>query len=178
MLETLTPYAQHAGLWLAWALVVLLGAAGVLVSCLGISGTWMLVGAAAIAAPLTGPDFPGWGLVVVFAVMAAAVDGVEWFASHWGVRRRGGSRLAGLAAMVGGLLGLFAGSFVFPVIGSVIGMMAGSFALAYAVERRRLQAGHAAHIATGAVVACVLVLMLKVVVSLTMAAWLAVGILS
>lgn len=178
MLETITPYAHAAGLWLAWGSVILLGLAGVLISCLGFSGTWLLAAAAAIAVPLSGPAFPDWRLVIVFVAMAAAVDGIEWFASHWGVRRRGGSRLAGLAAMGGGLLGLVLGSFVLPIVGSLLGMMAGSFALAYLVERRRMQAAGAAHIATGAVIACVLVLLLKVVVSLAMAAWLAGGILS
>lgn len=145
----------------------MLAALGLLLSCLGISGGYLIAGAAALAVPLSGPQFPGWGVPIGFALVAGAVDAVEWMASHWGVRRRGGSRLAGFAAMGGGLLGLFFGSLVLPVIGSLIGMMAGSFGLAYLVERRRLQASApAAHIATGAVLACVAMLMLKVAVAL------------
>jgi len=99
-------------------------------------------------------------------------------AGHWGVRRRGGSRLAGFAAMGGGLLGLVLGSMILPVIGTFLGMLAGSFGLAYVVERHRLQASApAAHIATGAVLACVAMLMLKVAVALVLVAVLAGGIL-
>ena len=79
--------------------------------------------------------------------------------------------------MAGGLMGMLLGSAVFPPIGSLLGMMAGSFGLAYLVERNRLQASApAVHIATGAVLACVAMLMLKVAVALGMMAVLAVGI--
>lgn len=179
MIETLTTYAQAGGLWLAWGLVWLLGLIGLLLSAVGISGMWCLVLAAALATPLSGAGFPAWSTVILFALVAAFVDVCEWLASHWGVRRRGGSRGAGFAAMAGGLLGMIAGSFVFPVIGSLLGMMSGSFALAYAVEKRRLKASSpAAHIATGAVLAVVLVLLLKVSSTLVLAGWLVVGVLS
>lgn len=181
MLETLTTAAHGIGLWLAWGAVWLLCVAGLLLSALGISGAWCVVGAAAVAVPLSGLSFPGWATVAVFALCAAVVDGVEWFAGHWGVRRRGGSRAAGLAAVAGGLLGMVAGTFLvpLPVLGSLLGMMAGSFALAYAVERRRLQASApAARIATGAVLAVAAVVFLKVSVSLLLAVWLVVGVLS
>ena len=162
---------------LAWAAVVLLCLAGLLLSCLGLSGGYLITLAAAIAAPLSGPGFPGWGTVVAFVAVSAAVDAVEWMASHWGVRKRGGSRLAGFAAMAGGLMGMLLGSVVFPPIGSLLGMMAGSFGLAYLVERHRLQASApAVHIATGAVLACVAMLMLKVAVALALIAVLAGGI--
>jgi uncharacterized protein YqgC (DUF456 family) len=179
VLETLTTYAQAGGLWLAWGMVWLFCAIGMMLSAVGVSGMWLVAVAAAVAAPLSGAGFPGWSTATIFAVVAALVDVVEWFASHWGVRRRGGSRWAGLAAMAGGLLGMIAGSLVFPVIGSLLGMMAGSFGLAYLVERHRLQASSpAAHIATGAVLAVVLVLFLKVTATLLLVGWLVAGVLS
>lgn len=163
--------------WAGWGGVMVLALMGLILSCLGISGGYLIAAAAALAAPLTGPAFPGWGTPLAFALTAGAVDAVEWMASHWGVRRRGGSRLAGFAAMAGGLLGLVLGSMIIPVLGSLVGMMAGSFGLAYAVERHRLQASApAAHIATGAVLACVAMLMLKVAVALVLVAVLVGGI--
>lgn len=169
---------QHIAHWAGWGGVILLAVVGLLISCLGISGGYLIAAAAALAAPLSGPEFPGWGTPVAFALTAGAVDAVEWMASHWGVRRRGGSRAAGFAAMAGGLLGLIVGSMIIPVVGSLLGMMAGSFGLAYWVERHRLQASApAAHIATGAVLACVAMLMLKVAVALMLVAVLAGGIL-
>lgn len=179
MIETLTAAAQTAGHWLAWVAVWMLCAFGLLLSAVGISGMWLVVVAAAVAVPLGGPGFPSWWTVGMFAVAAAVVDGCEWFASHVGVRRRGGSRLAGLAAMAGGLVGMVAGSFIVPVIGSLLGMMAGSFGFAYAVERRRLRAASpASQIATGALLAVVFVLFLKVTVTLVLAVWLVAGVVS
>lgn len=167
------------GDFLAWGAVALFALAGLALSCLGISGGYLIAVAAAIAAPLTGPSFPGWGTPIAFAAVSLVVDSVEWMASHWGVRRRGGSKLAGFAAMIGGLLGMLAGSFVFPPVGSLLGMMAGSFGLAFAVERRRLQANSpAVHIATGAVLACVMMLLIKIAVALMLIATLVVGLIA
>lgn len=178
-METFLHLLQQAALWAGWGGVALLALLGLLLSCAGLSGGYLIALAAAVAAPLSGPGFPGWGVPVAFALAAGAVDAVEWMAGHWGVRRRGGSRLAGFAAMAGGLLGLVLGSLILPVIGSFLGMLAGSFGLAYAVERQRLQASApAAHIATGAVLACVAMLMLKVALALLLVAVLAGGILS
>ncbi len=170
---------QTAGLVAAWAGVGLLALAGVLVSCLGFTGAWLLALAAAAAVPLSGSSFPDWSVAAVFAATALAVDVVEWLASHWGVRRRGGSRLAGVAAMVGGFVGLILGGLIpVPILGNLAGMLAGSFALAYAVERSRLRAAQpAAYIAFGAVLAGLSVLLLKVAVALVLAVVLAAGIL-
>jgi uncharacterized protein YqgC (DUF456 family) len=169
---------HHIALWAGWGGVVLLATLGLLLSCVGLSGGYVIAAAAALAVPLSGPEFPGWGVPLGFALAAGTVDAVEWMASHWGVRRRGGSRLAGFAAMGGGLLGLVLGSMLLPVVGTFLGMLAGSFGLAYAVERHRLQASApAAHIATGAVLACVAMLMLKVALALVLVAVLAGGIL-
>jgi hypothetical protein len=64
-------------------------------------------------------------------------------------------------------------------VGSLVGMLIGSFALAYAVERRRLNDGpQAAHIARGAVLARLLMIFLKVAVTLGMSAWLWIGIVA
>ncbi len=177
MVETLLTGLHQAAHWAGWGGVGFLALLGLLLSCLGISGGYIIALAAALAVPLSGPEFPGWGVPLAFALAAAGVDVAEWMASHWGVRRRGGSRLAGFAAMGGGLAGLLVGSMILPIVGSLLGMMAGSFGLAYWVERNRLQASApAVHIATGAVLACIAILMLKVAVALVLVAVLFAGI--
>jgi uncharacterized protein YqgC (DUF456 family) len=161
------------------AAVALLCAAGVALSCLSISGTWLVV-AAAILAGLAWPrPFPGWWTIGAFVLLSAAVELLEAAASVWGVQRRGGSRAASLAAVGGGIVGFLAGTLIpIPVVGSLLGMMAGSFALVLAVERRRLkQTSAALHIAWGAVIARALVLVLKATVTLGMAVYLAAGLL-
>ena len=142
--------------------------AGVILSGLGFSGTWVVVGVAAFAAWFEGAGFPHVWTVVAFALIAAAVEGIEFMASMWGVSRRGGSRAAGLAAMGGGLLGLLLGQCIpLPVLGGLLGMLLGSFGLAYLVEWRRLRHhGKAANIASGVLIAHLLVVVLKLAATL------------
>ncbi len=154
----------------------LLCLAGLTLSGLSISGTWLVTAAAALLAWGNGSGFPGWGTPIVFAVIAALVEGIEAAAGWFGVTNRGGSRRAGVAAMVGGLLGAIAGTAIVPMVGSLFGMLAGGFLLAYFVEKRRLGHSEAAlHIAKGALAARLVVLLIKVTVTLGMIVFLAVG---
>lgn len=171
----------HTGLFLAWTGCALLCLGGLLLAVFSVSGTWLVLGAAICAALLTGPDqFPGWPTLVGILAVCASVDIIEWFAASWGVRRRGGSAAAGWMALLGSIGGMILGSLLIPVplIGGLIGMMAGSFALVYWIEKRRLQhTEHAAHIATGAVLAGMSMLLLKVVATAGLILWLAAGLL-
>lgn len=168
-----------AGVISAWIACVLLCLAGWILSAFAISGTWLVGAAALIAAALVGPDqFPGWPALVGMFAVCAAVDAVELFAAGWGVRRRGGSAAAGWLALLGSLGGAILGGMVVPVLGSLVGMMAGSFALVFLAERRRLKKSTpAAHIAAGAVLAGMSVLLLKVLATAGLALWLAAGLL-
>lgn len=172
-------FFHQAGVGLGFVGVGLLCAAGMVLSCLSISGTWLVVAAALLAAALSGSAFPGWGTLVLFVLLAVAVEVLENVAGFWGVKRRGGSGLAGFMALAGGLLGLVLGTWIpVPVVGSLLGMLAGSFALVFAVERHRLQKDRpAAHVAWGAVMARVSVIFLKVGVTLGMIIWLAFGLI-
>lgn len=177
MMDALLTAAHATGNALGWAAVAFLCLAGLFLSALGISGMWLVVGASAAALWLSSHGFPTWTEIIVLAAVALVVDMLEWSAGHWGVRRMGGSRLAGFAATCGGFLGALLGFLIpVPLIGNLIGMLVGSFSLAYLVERHRLQrSGQAAHIAVGAVLACLAVVFLKVSVTLGMTLWLWIG---
>ncbi len=165
----------HAvGLYLGYGAAGLLCLAGLVLSCLSLSGTWLVVGAGVLLALITPSHFPGWLTLAAFGVVALGVELFELVAGAWGVKRRGGSSWAGLAALVGGLGGLVVGGVIPPpLIGNLVGMMLGSFTLAFLVERGRLQRNApAAHIAFGAVLARVVVLLAKVAVTLAMIGWL------
>ena len=83
-----------------------------------------------------------------------------------------------LTVLLGSLAGAILGGMVVPVLGSLVGMLLGSFALVYMAERRRLQrADQAAHVARGAVLAGISVLLLKVVATAALVLWLAIGLL-
>jgi len=161
----------------AIVVALLLSLLGIIMSCLALSGTWVVALAAAVAALMPGEKMPDWGMVGVFLLIAALVEAIEFLAGYWGVRRRDGSRLASVVALVGGLAGMLLGTLIpVPFFGPVIGMIVLSFVLVYAVERHRLQENaKAAHIATGAVVSRVAVILLKVGTTLGMSAWLLVS---
>ena len=170
---------QTGGIWAAWILVWALCLAGLALSCLSLFGTWCVVAATAVALFLTPGSFPGIVTLVLFALLSGLIELAEWAAGTWGVKRRGGSGWAGWAALAGGILGLILGSAVIPVVGSLIGMLIGSFACAFAVEHYRLRkAGQAAHIAWGAVLGRLLVILLKVMATLGMTVVLAIGLLA
>jgi uncharacterized protein YqgC (DUF456 family) len=167
----------QAGEILLWILICCSCVLALVLSCLSLSGTW-LVALASIGAMLLRPgEYPGWATIITFILLSVAVELVELVAGAWGVKGRGGSGWAGFAAIVGGIVGLVAGTFIpIPVVGSLVGMLIGSFALAFAVEKYRLNhTGQAAHIARGAVIARILVIFLKVVTTLGMIAFLAAG---
>ncbi len=159
--------------------VLLLCLCGVLLSALTFSGTWLVLAATVLAAWLRAPGFPGLVTILLFLLLCLAIEVVEWLAGAWGVQRRGGSKLAGVAALLGGLLGLLLGSLLpLFMLGPLLGLFAGSFGLAYLVERYRLKHhGAALHIATGAILARAAMLMVKITATLFMVAVLLIGLL-
>jgi hypothetical protein len=170
----------YLGIGSAYALIGLACLAGVFLSALSFSGTWLVLLATLGAAFLRGAAFPGWKTVALFAVISALVEVADTMAGAWGVKRRGGSGWASLAALVGGIAGMVAGSAVMPVFGSIIGMFAGCFGGAFAVEYLRLaetERYQASHIARGALLARVLIICLKLGVTLAMVISLFAGIL-
>ena len=177
--DLLLSWLATAGVFLGWTACVLLCLAGLVLAAISISGTWLVLAAAGLAALLTAPgQFPGSPVLLGMAAVCAAVDIIEWFAASWGVRRRGGSRAAGWFALLGTIAGALLGGMVVPILGSLVGMMLGSFALVYWTEKRRLQhATQAARIATGSVLATISVLLLKVLATSALTLWLAAGLL-
>lgn len=158
------------------ALATLLCGTGILLSALGLSGTWLVPAAALITFFKLG--VPTLGTLIAFALLCAGVEVLEAVAGWLGVIKQGGSKAAGLAAVAGGLIGGVIGSALFPIIGTLLGMLAGSFTLAFTVEWTRLKHhGQAAKIATGALLARLCILFLKASLTLAMSAWLLVGII-
>lgn len=157
-------------------LAALLCLSGLMISTLAFSGTWLVLAAALITRLAVG--VPTIGTLAVFALICISVELLELLAGFIGVQKRGGSKLAGLAALVGGLVGAVIGSGIFPILGTFAGMLIGSFGAAYLVEWNRLKHHEqAAHIAWGAVWARLAVLFLKTALTLGMSIWLLVELL-
>jgi alpha-beta hydrolase superfamily lysophospholipase/uncharacterized protein YqgC (DUF456 family) len=177
--DTVSSLFLLSGRILFHTFIIILCFAGIVLSCLSISGTWLIFTGAIIASLVGEGSFFGWGTVIVFGFVCVLVEVLEFFAGLMGVVKRGGSKMAGTAAMAGGLLGLALGTLI-PVfiIGSLAGMIVGSFTLAFIVERNRLKkTDQAARIAGGTVIARLVVILLKATVTMGMTAWLLVGLL-
>ncbi len=166
--------ASSVGVGLGLAAAALLCLTGITLSCLSLSGTWLVTAATALIVLITDTPFPSLWTVIAFVVLSALVEVVELAAAAWGVKRRGGSKLAGVMAVVGGMAGLVLGTAIpIPILGNLIGMLAGSFGLVFVVEHRRLKkTGEAANIALGAVLGRVTIIALKLCVTMGMTAYL------
>lgn len=121
---------------MAYALLALAQAAGLLLIPFGLPGTWLQVLGLAGFAALT--DFAVVGAVPIAAVLALAAAGevVEFVLGGRYARKYGGSTRAAWGAILGGLVGAFVGVPVF-LVGSVIGAFAGAFAGAALLEMTR-----------------------------------------
>lgn len=169
---------QALGSFGIYSFAALLCFIGFIISCLSLSGTWLVLVAAGLVSWIRWPNFPGLGTLIVFLLLCIGVEVIEAFAGAWGVQKRGGSKAAGIAALFGGFAGIFLGGFIpIPVIGNLLGMLIGSFGCAFLVEHHRMKKmDHALHVATGAVVARLGVIFLKVGITVLMTIALAVGI--
>ena len=168
---------QSVGLFGIYSLAGLLCLVGFVLSCLSLSGTWLVLAATGLVAWARWPESPGIGTLVVFLILCIGVEIIEALAAAWGVQKRGGSKATGWAALGGGFLGMILGGFLpIPVLGNLLGMLAVSFGCAFLVEHAKMKkSDHAAHVATGAVLARLRVVFLKVGITLAMTATLIIG---
>ncbi len=139
---------------------------------LGLPGTWVMI----VAAVLYDYLVPGTNKVGTVAVVGSGILAAigEWFEFTLGAkyaRKYGGSRRAGWGAIIGGIVGAFAGVPV-PFIGSMIGAFAGSFlgALVFEYSRER-NANVATRVAWGALIGRVAAIAAKSAVGCVIAAW-------
>lgn len=152
---------------------------GVLLSCLGFSGTWLVVLAAVSAFLVPGRAFPGLGTVLLFTYLAILVEVAEYVLTFWGVKRSHGSTRAGVVALAGSMLGALVGSILpFPVFGAIIGIPIGGFLTVYAYERARDRSiSGSLRVAAGVLLARLGVILMKLAITLGMTVWLFAGIL-
>lgn len=112
--------------------------AGWVLSLAGISGTWVVLVAT------VGFDVIhdwSWDFIIstiIFALLCALVEVIEFVAGLLGAKAFGGSRSSQVGAFLGTLGGGLIGSFVIPIpiVGTIIGVVAGGFAGALIGEMR------------------------------------------
>jgi len=109
-------------LWIAAALLVALGVAGVVVP--GLPGIPLVLAGLVLGAWIDDFHYVGRGTLTLLALLAMMATAVEFAASALGAKRAGAHRRAVIGAALGALVGLFfalPGLLIGPFAGAVIG---------------------------------------------------------
>jgi uncharacterized protein YqgC (DUF456 family) len=150
-------------------LLVLALLAGLIAVVFGLPGTWLILAASIIYAWAT--DFAAitMQLVLGLLVLAALAELVDYTAGVWGTRRYGGSKMAMVGTLIGGLLGAIAFAPILLGLGSVVGAFLGAFCGAFGVtylEQRKM--GEAVRVGWGAFLGKVFATVFKGAVAVAM----------
>jgi len=121
-----------------WAtLLVLTNAVWLFLVLLGLPGNWLMVASTAFVAWLFWDQgmFSRWTLLALVGI-AVLGELLEFVAGAVGTKQAGGSRSGAFGALLGGVIGAIAGTFVIPlpVFGSLMGACGGAFCGALAME--------------------------------------------
>ncbi len=100
---------------------------GVLLTSLGLFGTWLILVASVIYAAATGFTDVTPGVLGILALIAVVLEGLEFLLAVKLAEKMGTGKGASWAALVGAFLGGIWGTFIVPVLGSLIGALAGAF---------------------------------------------------
>ena len=147
-------------LWTGYAIVLLIMFIGVMGNLIpGIPGTPLIL-AGAVGHQLYFV-VPGWWWVAALAALGMVALGLDYLATLIGAKKLG----ATWKGMVGALLGLVAGLFVFPPIGLIVGPFVGAMGFEWAFGRR---APEAAKAGVGAVIGMALGVVGKLICSVVM----------
>jgi uncharacterized protein len=120
--------------WLYYLILLLVLAAGVFLTLLTLPGIWLMVAGAAVYALVAKSPHLGLWTLATMAGLALAAEVIETLWAGRAARASGGSRRAGIGAVVGGLIGAVFFSIPAPVIGTILGACLGVFVGAMAME--------------------------------------------
>ena len=108
---------------------------------LGLPGTWVIIGIAAVWAAFTGARGLNWQFFALVVGVAGLGELVEFFAGYYGAKCFGGSSKGSLGGVLGALVGGFMGMPLFFGLGALPGALVGGFAGCFLVEKMRRASG-------------------------------------
>src|SRR4051812_3641984 len=150
-------------------LLIISGIAGLVLIPLGLPGLWVILLGIVGYGWLTDFRTLSAGFLILAIGLAFLGEVLESWIGFRFARRYGGSRRAGLGALVGGLIGAIVG-VPLPVIGSVIGGFVGAFLGAAVFEfSRAREAGGSVRAGWGAVLGRAAAAAIKMALGLVMA---------
>ncbi len=152
-------------LWTGYGIVLLIMFIGVMGNLIpGIPGTpLILAGAVGHQLYFAGQGGIGWGWVAVLTIFGLLALGLDYLATLLGAKKLG----ATWKGMVGAVLGVIVGVFVFPPIGLIVGPFVGAMGFEWAFGR---EARESAKAGVGAVLGLALGVVGKLVCSVVMLA--------
>jgi uncharacterized protein YqgC (DUF456 family) len=100
---------------------------GIILTPLGLSGTWVILLSSVIYGWATGFASVTAQTLGVLALIAVALEVIEFLLAVKLAQKLGTPKKASWAAVVGGILGGIWGTMIVPVLGSLIGALAGVF---------------------------------------------------
>jgi len=114
---------------LLYAALVLVNLLGVLLTALQLPGTWLIVGATAVAAWITWDSgVLTWWVLATLLLMALLGELVEFLAGAVGAKNAGATKTAVGLSIIGGVAGAVLGTFLLPIpiVGTLIGAAVGA----------------------------------------------------
>ncbi|MCH8288039.1 MAG: DUF456 domain-containing protein [Candidatus Marinimicrobia bacterium] len=108
--------------------------AGVIITPMGLPGTFIIASAALLFAVLTDFELISLLLIIVLFGIAVLLEVLEFALSGFMTKRFGGSRLSVAGAIIGGIVGAIWGTMILPIVGTLIGAFAGAFGGAFIGE--------------------------------------------
>jgi uncharacterized protein YqgC (DUF456 family) len=150
-------------LWTGYAIVLLIMFIGVMGNLIpGIPGTpLILAGALGHQLYFAGQGGVGWWWVAALAALGLVALGLDYLATLIGAKKLG----ATWKGMVGAMLGVIVGVFVFPPIGLIVGPFVGAMGFEWAFGR---EARESAKAGVGAVIGMALGVLGKLICSVVM----------
>ena len=115
-------------------IIVLATFIGIIMSVTGLAGSFVVAGAILICSLIDGFNTVGFITVIVFFILAALGEILEYFSGIYGAKKYGASNRGVLGAMIGGLVGAILLSGIFIGVGTVIGILLGTFSGAFIAE--------------------------------------------
>jgi uncharacterized protein YqgC (DUF456 family) len=101
----------------------------------GLPGTWILLGLAALLEltdhlwlGLAEPTVFGWGVIVGCVVLAGIGEALEFATGAVGTKMGGGNKRGMIGAFAGGMIGGLVGTGMLPIVGTLLGALVGTFA--------------------------------------------------
>lgn len=113
--------------------------AGLVITPVGLPGTWVIFGCAVLYGFATHWTKFQWPFLLLLLAAATIGEIIEALSSAIGAKKFGASTGATISAIVGSIVGLSVGTGFFPVVGTLIGALAGAFLGAFLHEYIRLQ---------------------------------------